>query len=186
MKTKSAKTDDAKALLNLKKWLEKQGRQNARCVLAVGLPDANEALGITDDLKQRIASSMINCIEDYQLSEFWRGQEGHYFVEHVEGLDDFGTELDEDVHDNAFVKVRHPDGDARLEWIDDSEKAHDYAFCHGILLLDDQIHASNTREAHKSHEMEFQPAPNFPVLEKLVAEAGRKFDEAYRSMIEKV
>jgi hypothetical protein len=191
MKTKSPKTEDAKALLKLKKWLKKQGRQSAQCVLAVGLPDADEWLGITVEFKEVIARSMVNCIEDYQLSEFWRGQEGYYFVEHVEGLDDFGRALDEDdcaewscCPDPAPVKVRHPDGDARLEWLKDN--AYDYAFGHEILLLDDHIHASNTRDTHKSHEMEFQPAPNFPVLEKLVAKAGRKFDEVYRSLIEEV
>jgi hypothetical protein len=154
----------------------------------VGLPDAEEWMCITADFKRVIARSMVNCIEDYQLDEFWNGGDsGYYFVDYIEGLDDFGRRPFEDdcCPYPGPIKVRHPDGDAGLEWLDGNDSAHDYAFRHAILLLDDNIYASNTREAHKSQKMEFQPAPNFPVLEKLVAEAGRKFDDTYRSLIEK-
>jgi hypothetical protein len=180
------KTDDAKALLTLKNWLKKQGRQNAEWLLSQALPDDAPPVVVDIGIKQTIARVMISCIEDYGLADLWRGYDGYYFVEYIEGLDDFGTELDEDDDYAAPVKVRHPDGDFREEWDDHhSDAVLDYLFGNGILLIDDQIYASNTRVSHQCKEMEAKRAPYFPVLNELVAKAQRELDEGCRFLTER-
>jgi hypothetical protein len=185
---KCRKTDAAKALLKLKDWLKKRGRPYAEWLLSQALPDASNDAPLMVDigLKQTIARVMISCVENYELADFWRGCDGDYFVEYIEGFDDFGRELDEDEDYDAPVKVRHPDGDIKEEWDDRyADAVRDYLVDNGILLLDDQIYASNTGGARESHEMEVQCAPSFPVLNKLVTEAERRFDDVSRLLTER-